>query len=52
MESHGVASRVQCTAATKDALGAGFAVSERGPVEVKGRGTIVTYWIDGVRSPS
>jgi adenylate cyclase len=47
MESHGQPSQIQLTAATRDALGGGFATRERGPIEVKGRGTIVTYWLDG-----
>jgi guanylate cyclase len=45
MESHGQPNRVQITSATKDAL-TGFAITERGPIEVKGRGTITTYWLD------
>jgi guanylate cyclase len=47
MESHGEPHAVQITAATKDLLATGFAIRERGPIEVKGRGTIVTYWLDG-----
>ena len=47
MESHGAPNEVQITAATKDALGPQFTTRERGPIEVKGRGTITTYWLDG-----
>jgi guanylate cyclase len=46
MESHSQPGQIQLTAATRDALGTGFVLRERGPVEVKGRGTIVTYWLD------
>ena len=52
MESHGQPSQIQLTAATRDALGAAFTTRERGPIEVKGRGTIVTYWLDGVTDRS
>jgi class 3 adenylate cyclase len=49
MESHGAPNEVQITAATKAALGAQFTTRERGPIEVKGRGTITTYWLDCAR---
>ena len=47
MESHGSPGEIQLSGATRDALGAAFATRERGAIEVKGRGTIVTYWLDG-----
>jgi guanylate cyclase len=47
MESHGKANEIQLTAATRSALGDAFRTRERGPVEVKGRGVIETYWLDG-----
>jgi guanylate cyclase len=46
MESHGEPDEIQLTAATREAIGDAFAIRERGPIEVKGRGTIVTYWLD------
>jgi class 3 adenylate cyclase len=46
MESHGEPNKVQITAATKDALGPAFATTERGAIDVKGRGTLTTYWLD------
>jgi guanylate cyclase len=46
MESHGAPNEVQITAATKAALGPTFTTRERGPIDVKGRGTITTYWLD------
>jgi adenylate cyclase/guanylate cyclase len=46
MESHGQPDAVQITGATKDALDGAFTVRERGPIEVKGRGTITTYWLE------
>ena len=47
MESHGEPNKVQITAATKDALGPAFAITERGAIDVKGRGSLTTYWLDG-----
>jgi adenylate cyclase len=49
MESHGAPSEIQISAATREALGERFAVRERGAIEVKGRGTLVTYWLDAER---
>jgi guanylate cyclase len=49
MESHGQPGHIQLSAATHDALGDAFVTRERGAIEVKGRGTIVTYWLDGAR---
>ena len=49
MESHGQPDQIQLTAATHAVLGDGFATRERGAIEVKGRGTVVTYWLDGAR---
>ena len=47
MESHGAPNEIQLTAAARDALGAAFVTRERGPIEVKGRGMLVTFWLDG-----
>jgi adenylate cyclase len=47
MESHGQPGLVQITAATRTALGDGFKTRARGPIEVKGRGTIETFWLEG-----
>jgi class 3 adenylate cyclase len=43
MESHGVEGRVQISAAARDALGDRFAVEDRGPVSVKGKGEMQTF---------
>jgi adenylate cyclase len=47
MESHGQPGEIQLTGATRTALGDSFTTRERGAIEVKGRGTITTYWLDG-----
>ena len=46
MESHGAPGRVHISAATAEALeGAGFALEERGTIEVKGKGPMTTFWL-------
>lgn len=47
MESHGIASRAQMTAATRELLGDLFEVEERGMIEVKGRGATRTWILKG-----
>jgi adenylate cyclase len=43
MESSGLPGRVQCTQATAALLGECFALEARGPIEVKGKGTMDTF---------
>ncbi len=45
MESHGEPGRVHVSEETVRALGDGWAVEERGTVEVKGKGAMRTYWL-------
>lgn len=45
MESHGEPGRVQLSASTREALGEEFPVERRGEIEVKGKGTMETYWL-------
>jgi len=47
MESHGVPGHIQVTAAVRDALAGTHRFEERGPVEVKGKGTLTTYYLIG-----
>lgn len=49
MESHGEPGRVHITAATANKLRETFEVEERGEVDVKGKGTMRTYWLVGPR---
>ncbi len=49
MESHGLPGQIQVTEATRTALGDAFTCRERGAIEVKGRGTLTTFWLDGPR---
>lgn len=50
MESHGVGGRIQVTSAVRDALGDRYHFEERGPIEVKGRGKMETYFLLGRRA--
>ncbi len=47
MESHGEPGRVQITEATNELIEDAFATTPRGSIEVKGKGTMTTYWLDG-----
>lgn len=48
MESHGVAGRIQITDATKLRLGSPFVLEKRGPIEVKGKGQMHTWFLNTV----
>ena len=45
MESHGVPDRVQISAATFHRLRVAFRCEPRGPLEVKGKGMMETYFL-------
>ena len=45
MESYGVPGRVHVSAATRQALGDAFLFEPRGPLEVKGKGSMETYFL-------
>ncbi|MCB9785717.1 MAG: adenylate/guanylate cyclase domain-containing protein [Deltaproteobacteria bacterium] len=45
LESHGESGRIQISAATRDALGAGFHTERRGTIELKGRGEFEAWWL-------
>jgi class 3 adenylate cyclase len=47
MESHSLTGKIQISAATRAALGDGFAVEPRGPVEIKGKGVMETFFLIG-----
>lgn len=47
MENLGLPGRVHISAATRAALGDGFRVAPRGPLEVKGKGVMETYFLLG-----
>ena len=50
MESHGEPSRIQVTQAVVDAIGDRFVFEARGEIEVKGRGTMATYFLIGPKT--
>jgi len=47
MESHGVPGEIQVTARTAEALGPDFVVRSRGTIEVKGKGPMETFLLEG-----
>lgn len=47
MESHGQPGEIQVSEAVKLVLRGEFKMRERGPVVVKGVGTVQTFWLDG-----
>lgn len=47
MESHGIAGRIQVTGSTYDRLHDKYVFEERGTIDVKGKGEMLTYWLKG-----
>ena len=50
MESHGVPGRIQIDAATYELLAADFVCEPRGTIDVKGKGAIATWYLNGRRA--
>lgn len=46
MESTSTAMKIHISHSTKSLLGPNYIVSERGEIEVKGKGSMKTYWLD------
>ncbi len=51
MESHGAPGRVHVTAAVRDRVADRYDFEERGPIAVKGKGEVRTFWLTGRRAP-
>ncbi|MFZ5722798.1 MAG: adenylate/guanylate cyclase domain-containing protein [Pseudomonadota bacterium] len=49
MESHGEPGRIQISSETKEKLGDDFTCEPRGPVYIKGKGEMETWWLTGAR---
>jgi len=47
MESNGLPDKIQITKRVTDQLDDRFSVSERGPIEIKGKGNVTTYFLEG-----
>jgi adenylate cyclase len=47
MESHGVTGRIQLTESTRARLADSFSLEERGPIDVKGKGEMTTWFLNG-----
>ena len=52
MESHGEPGRIQISQTTHELIADQFATTPRGAVEVKGKGTLNTYWLASRRIPT
>jgi adenylate cyclase len=46
MESHGEPGRIQISEATYQLIKGTFSTTPRGPIEVKGKGILTTYWLE------
>jgi adenylate cyclase len=51
MESHSLPGRIQVSSVTRAALGKDFMLERRGVVEIKGKGTMETYFLNNHRVP-
>jgi adenylate cyclase len=52
MESHGEPGRIQISEATYNLISDDFTCTPRGPIEVKGKGTLDTWYLEGTREPA
>lgn len=48
MESHGVGNRIQCTQNVRERLGDRYIFESRGDVEIKGKGMMPTFFLNGI----
>lgn len=46
MESTSIGMKIHISQSTKDLLGPNYKVSERGEIDVKGKGCMKTYWLE------
>lgn len=52
MESHGVVGRIQCTEAVRERLADRYELEARGEIEVRGKGTIKTWFLTARKAQS
>ena len=52
MESHGEPGRIQISQATYELIGDTFTTTPRGPIDVKGKGTLTTWWLNPAMEPA
>ena len=50
METHSKPGRIQVSTATRDLLAGQFRLKRRGIIKVKGKGKMLTYWLEGRKS--
>ena len=46
MESHGVPGKIHVTGTVRQALGNGYQFEERGSVDIKGKGSMTTWFLE------
>jgi class 3 adenylate cyclase len=46
MESNGVPNKIQITGRVAEQLDDQFLITERGPIEIKGKGTVTTHFLE------
>jgi adenylate cyclase len=51
MESHGIPGRIQISAATHRLIQDDFVCTPRGEIEVKGKGSLETWYLERARHP-
>ncbi len=52
MESHGEAGRIQVSESTYELIKDTFTTTARGAIDVKGKGTLNTHWLEAKLQPS
>lgn len=52
MESHGVPGKIQITESTAQLIANSFSVEERGFMDIKGKGQMKTFWLQGRQMPT
>ena len=50
MESHGVSGHIQISKETNEAIQGQFQIEERGPITIKGKGSVRTFFLKGSRA--
>ena len=51
MESHGIPGRIQVSIYTYELLRDKYEFEERGLIEIKGKGEMQTYFLEGIKKP-
>lgn len=52
MESHGEPGRIQISESTQQLISDAYATTPRGTIEIKGKGSLRTWWLESARTPA